>query len=98
MARDCPEPRKMRCRNCEAEGHTMRDCQEPINMANMKCRNCDEMGHMSKDCKAPKDCELTTRRVRRPLQYRDPMLTPWQLDSESDHLLQLPAGWPLEGS
>lgn len=57
MARDCTEPRKMICRNCDQEGHSSRECPEPINMAKMQCRNCDEFGHMSKDCDKPRNSE-----------------------------------------
>lgn len=29
MSKDCPEPRVIRCRNCEEEGHLSRECPKP---------------------------------------------------------------------
>lgn len=52
MARDCTEPRKVICRNCDEEGHMSAECSKP---RRMQCRNCDEYGHTSRECPQPED-------------------------------------------
>jgi hypothetical protein len=29
MSKECPEPRKPRCRNCEEMGHIAKECPKP---------------------------------------------------------------------
>jgi hypothetical protein len=33
MARECTEPRKPKCRNCDELGHTARECEKPKDSA-----------------------------------------------------------------
>jgi hypothetical protein len=69
MKADCPEPRIMRCRHCNQEGHTMRNCpdptcppQEPREFTG-ECRACGQTGHRAIDCpdKPPAVCANCTQ-------------------------------------
>lgn len=50
MSRDCDKPRVMKCRNCDEEGHTSRECPKPRDWSRVKCRNCNQYGHGEKRC------------------------------------------------
>jgi cellular nucleic acid-binding protein len=45
MSRDCPEPKVMRCRNCDEEGHSGRECPQPKDWSRVQCNNCKQFGH-----------------------------------------------------
>lgn len=53
---DCPEPRVIRCRHCNEEGHYISQCpdptcppQEPREFTG-ECRSCGQQGHRAADC------------------------------------------------
>jgi hypothetical protein len=52
-AKECTEPRKLICRNCDEEGHTSKECPKPRDYSRVKCSNCQEMGHTKVRCKQP---------------------------------------------
>ncbi len=43
----------MRCRNCDEEGHSSRECEKPKDWSRVQCRNCNEYGHGLKRCPHP---------------------------------------------
>lgn len=51
--RDCDQPRVMRCRNCDEEGHESRQCPKPTDWSRVKCKNCNHFGHGAKRCPEP---------------------------------------------
>lgn len=53
MSRECDKPRVMKCRNCDEEGHSARDCTKPRDWSRVKCRNCNNYGHGEKRCPEP---------------------------------------------
>lgn len=50
---DCPNPRKILCRNCDSPEHVARDCDKPKDWTRVKCNNCGNMGHGVKKCPEP---------------------------------------------
>ncbi|KAI1778263.1 hypothetical protein F4818DRAFT_405366 [Hypoxylon cercidicola] len=57
---ECPNPRVLKCRHCNEDGHLIRDCPTaPPQEFTGECRYCHKEGHMAKDCpdKPPMVCK-----------------------------------------
>jgi cellular nucleic acid-binding protein len=53
MSRECPKEKIFRCRNCDDEGHSARECPKPKDWSRVKCNNCQEFGHTVARCNNP---------------------------------------------